>query len=111
MQFFADLLLLSGALGAAFYCFILSKRLSRLTNLDDGVGATVSLLAKRVDELSKLLAQAKDEAHKGTTTLGELTEQAEATAKHLELLLASMHDLPSPQEKIQKDAKFLRHLE
>lgn len=111
MQFFADVLLLFGALGAAFYCFILSKRLSRLTNLDDGVGATVSLLAKRVDELSTLLAQARDEADKGSTTLGELTAQAESTAKHLELLLASMHDLPSPPVKAQKDATFLRHLD
>lgn len=111
MQFFADVLLLFGALGAAFYCFILSKRLSRLTNLDDGVGATVSLLAKRVDELSTLLAQARDEADKGSTTLGELTAQAESTAKHLELLLASMHDLPSPQVKAKKDATFLRHLD
>ena len=110
MQFFADVLLLFGALGAAFYCFILSKRLSRLTNLDDGVGATVSLLAKRVDELSTLLAQARDEADKGSTTLGELTAQAESTAKHLELLLASMPDLPSPQVKAKQDATFLRHL-
>ena len=111
MQFLSDVLLLAGALGAAFYCFVLSRRLSRLTELDDGVGATVALLAKRVDELSKLLAQAQSEAARGTATLEGLTAQAESTAKHLELLLASMHDLPEPPAPQKHDVTFLRHVE
>lgn len=111
MQFLADILLLSGALGAAFYCFILSRRLSKLTDLDEGVGATVTLLAKRVEDLSGLLAKAQHEAAKGSESLTDLTLQAEATAKRLELLMASMHDLPQPPSRPNpdQDVTFLRH--
>jgi len=41
MVFIADILLAAGALSAAFYCFVLSRRLRRFTDLEKGVGGAI----------------------------------------------------------------------
>ena len=44
MAFIADILLAAGAAAAAFYCFILSRRLRRFTDLEKGVGGAIEQL-------------------------------------------------------------------
>ena len=41
MDLIADIFLIAGALGAGFYCIVLSRRLSRFTDLENGVGGAV----------------------------------------------------------------------
>jgi methyl-accepting chemotaxis protein len=96
MEFIADILLLSGALGAAVYCYVLSRRLSRFNDLEKGVGGAVAVLSAQVDDLSKALDNARDSASESTGSLEGLTERAEDVARRLELLVAAMHDLPEP---------------
>lgn len=98
MDLIADILLAAGALGVAFYCFVLSKRLSKFNDLENGVGGAVAVLSAQVDDLSKAMVKAQGTARAETAKLEELTERAESAAKQLELLMASMHDLPG-QEK------------
>lgn len=95
MDLIADILLAAGALGAGFYCFVLSRRLTRFTDLENGVGGAVAVLSAQVDDLTKTLAAAQKSAAGSTAQLSALTERGEDAARQLELMLASMHDLPT----------------
>ena len=94
MELIADILLIAGAIGAAFYCIVLSRRLSRFTDLENGVGGAIAVLSAQVDDMTKALDKAQESARGSTETLSKLTDRAEDMARRLELLLASMHDLP-----------------
>jgi len=116
MTLIADILLVAGALGAAFYCMILSRRLNRFNDLEKGVGGAVAILSVQVDDMTKTLEKARLAASDSTSSLESLTGKAEDVAKRLELLMASMHDLPKPSEttiKPHEDSEsspiFLRH--
>ena len=101
MALIADILLLAGALGAGFYCHVLSGRLRRFTDLENGVGGAVAVLSAQVDDLAKSLESAQVTASGSVTTLTDVSVRAEKAARHLELLVAAMHDLPqSPPEQI-----------
>lgn len=96
MEMIADILLVAGALGAGFYCFILARRLAKFNDLEQGVGGAVAVLSAQVDDLTKTLNAAQSTAVASTDSLSGLTVRAENVAKRLELLVASMHDLPNP---------------
>lgn len=114
MEYIADILLVAGALGAGFYCFILARRLSRFNDLEKGVGGAVALLSSQVDDLTRTLNDAKQVADSSTNSLDGLTVRAEDVAKRLELLVASMHDLPDPAPEMpadrQPETMFVRHV-
>jgi hypothetical protein len=99
MALLADILLIAGALGAAFYCIVLSKRLSRFTDLENGVGGAIAAMSSQVDDMTNLLGSAQNAASGSNASLQELTDRAEAVARRLELLVASMHDLPAESSK------------
>jgi len=94
MEFIADILLVAGALGAGFYCYVLARRLSRFNDLETGVGGAVAVLSMQVDDLTKTLQVAQASAGASTESLVDLTDRAESVAKRLELMVASMHDIP-----------------
>lgn len=94
MELIADILLVAGALGAGFYCYVLARRLSRFNDLETGVGGAVAVLSAQVDDLSRTLRDAQTTASGSMESLDGLTDRAENVAKRLELLVASMHDLP-----------------
>ncbi|WP_242494156.1 hypothetical protein [Salipiger sp. IMCC34102] len=98
MELISDMLLMAGALGAGFYCFILSRRLRKFTDLESGVGGAVARLSAQVDDLTVSVLSAQDTARSSVTTLDEVSARAEHAARHLELLVASMHDLPVTQD-------------
>lgn len=98
MDLIADILLVAGALGAGFYCYILARRLSRFNDLETGVGGAVAVLSAQVDDLTRTLHAAQATASDSTQSLDGLTERAESVAKRLELLVASMHDLPGDEQ-------------
>ena len=115
MDVIADILLVAGALGAGFYCFILARRLTRFTDLENGVGGAVAVLSAQVDDLTKTLETARRTAGESSASLKELTDRAEDVARRLELLVASMHDLPRepaappPAAAARADTVFVRH--
>lgn len=98
MAFIADILLAAGAMAAALYCFVLSRRLRRFTDLEQGVGGAIAVLSVQVDDLSKALKNAEAATAASTNGLAAQSKTAEAAAKRLELLMASLHDLPEPVE-------------
>lgn len=99
MEMVADILLVAGALGAGLYCFVLSRRLSRFTDLENGVGAAVAVLSAQVTDLQTTLETAQKTATHSSDSLEDLTSRAEDAAKRLELMVPSMHDLPPASPK------------
>ncbi|ETA51331.1 hypothetical protein [Ponticoccus alexandrii] len=112
MEMIADILLVAGALGAGFYCFILARRLTRFTDLENGVGGAVAVLSAQVDDLTKTLHAAQATAGDSSKSLQDLTDRADDVARRLELLVASMHDLPQTNSSApaeSADPVFVRH--
>ncbi|WP_205961608.1 hypothetical protein [Pararhodobacter oceanensis] len=100
MDFLSDILLTTAAIGAAAYCYILSKRLKALASLEGGMGSAIAVLSAQVDDLTKLLNTAKNAAGNTGKSLEQQSVRAEAAAQRLELLVASMHDLPPADEPV-----------
>ncbi|WP_323763768.1 hypothetical protein [Marinovum sp.] len=94
VEMIADVLLVAGALGAGVYCYVLARRLSRFNDLESGVGGAVAVLSAQVDDLTRTLQAAQTTAAGSSRSLEELTGRAETVSRKLELLVASMHDIP-----------------
>lgn len=105
MDYLADLLLGLGALGAAFYCFILSRRLRKFNNLRNGMGGAVAVLSAQVDDMTRTLEQARQSAEESARQLAELTARAEGSARNLELMMASLHDMPEDTARQRAEAR------
>ena len=96
MSLVADAMLALGALSATLYCFILSRRLARFTNLEKGMGGAVAMLSMQVDDLTKTLRQAHASARLSVRDISDVTARAEAAADRLELMMAALHE---PEER------------
>ena len=96
MELIANVLLGAGALGAAAYCLVLARRLTRFNQLETGMGGAIAVLSAQVDDMTKALQRAQSTASTSSATLTALAERSEKAAERLELLLASMHGLPEP---------------
>ncbi len=96
MEVIADILLGAGALGAGLFCYVLSKRLSAFSTLENGMGGAIAVLSVQVDDMTRALEAAQRAAADSSRQLIDLTGRAEQSAQRLELLLASLHDLPEP---------------
>lgn len=94
MAIVADILLGAGAFGAAIYCMVLSRKLQRLTQLDSGMGGAIAVLSAQVDDMTRTLGRAQDAARDSAGALEAQTRRAEEAVARIELLLASLHDLP-----------------
>ncbi|MEO8240688.1 MAG: hypothetical protein ABI832_00175 [bacterium] len=99
MALISDILMASGAFGAAIYCFVLSGRLKKFTTLENGMGNAIAVLSAQVDDMTKALDRARTAASGSANTLESMTSRAEAAAARMELLLASMHDLPEAEPR------------
>jgi len=94
MSIIADFLLGAGAVGAATYCLILSRRLQRLTHLETGMGGAIAVLSAQVDEMTRALEKAQLAARNSESALERQTGRAEDARKRLEVLVAALQDLP-----------------
>jgi len=108
MTLIADMFLIAGAIGAGFYCYVLSRRLRRFTDLEKGVGGAVAVLSVQVDELAGSLKSAQSAASGSVATLTDVSDRAEAAARRLELLVASLHDLPATAPPPPSNPFFVR---
>ena len=106
MQMIADFLLASGAFGAAIYCYVLALRLKKLRTLETGMGGAIAVLSGQVDDMTRVLEKARTAADHQAQSLDALTQRGEEVAARLELLLASMHDLPDAPKSVSPAAPF-----
>jgi hypothetical protein len=96
MELIADMLMIAATMGAGLYCYVLAARLRRFTTLETGMGGAIAVLSAQVDDMTRALEKAQGVAGASERNLGELTVKAEGLAGRLELLMASLHDLPEP---------------
>lgn len=96
MDLIADVLLVAGSFGAAIYCYVLSNRLKRFMTLENGMGGAIAVLSVQVDDMTRAIEKARGAATGSAEALQGLVVRAETAAARLELLVASLHDLPSP---------------
>lgn len=108
MGLISDIFLVAAALGATFYCFVLSRRLSKFTDLENGVGGAIAALSAQVEDMTRTLRSAQGAASASASSLGALTGRAEDAARRLELLVASMHDLPPMPDASRSAADMAR---
>ena len=105
MEFFADLLIAAGAIGVAAFCIVLSRRLKALGRLDSGIGGAIAVLAAQVDDLTRALKAAQATARDSASQLESQTRRADAACRQLELLMASLHDLPPADRAPKRPAR------
>ena len=96
MKLIADFLMIAGTFGAAIYCCVLATRLKRFSTLETGMGGAIAVLSAQVDDMTRALDKASVAAKGSASSLEALTGRSELAAAKLELLLASLHDLPEP---------------
>ncbi|MFQ5624390.1 MAG: hypothetical protein ACE5FS_13465 [Paracoccaceae bacterium] len=89
MGLVSDGLLIAGALAAAFYCFVLARRVRSLGDLDKGLGSAIASLSHRVGELQVALESAKSAAAAAQSETDAAADRAERAANRLQLLLAA----------------------
>jgi len=109
MTLIADVLMTAGALGAAFYCMILSRRLRRLSNLDDGMGAAIAVLSQQVEQMTRALESTRAAASGSAEDLETRIARAEQAGRRLELLMAALNDRPraKPDQPVVTSAQGL----
>ena len=112
MEILANILLGAGALGAAVYCYVLSARLKKFSTLEGGMGGAIAVLSAQVDDMTRALETARATAGQAAGQLEALTERAEKVTGKLEILVASMHDLPEvttpPQPQADRRIRLVR---
>lgn len=108
MNLIADFLMAAGAFSVAVYCLVLSRRLRRFTALESAMGGAIAVLSAQVDDMTKALEQARSSARKSASGLDDQVRRAEAAAARLDLILASMHDLPEELAAEQEPAEEKR---
>lgn len=102
MDLIANGLLLAGTMAAAFYCYILARRVKGLTDLDKGLGGAITTLSKQVDEMKISFDAAKQVSGASAQELVAMTARAEIAAGRLELLLATLHENADSVDKSNK---------
>lgn len=93
MALVSDVLIVSCTLIVAIYCAVLSRRLRRLTQLDGEIGGVIEGLSKQIQVLSGSVKTASIASRKSVSELQGETFRAEAAARHLEILISSLHGL------------------
>ena len=96
MDLIADGLLILAALVASLYCWVLSRRLRRLTQLDKGLGAAISSLSEQVEEMQTALAQSKESIEARTTLLANLTKEADQAIRRLDGSIKAASEVTVP---------------
>jgi hypothetical protein len=90
--------------------------------LDQDLGSAIAVLSKQVDEMTTVLAEAKETAGNSSAQLDQMTTRAEDVAGKLEIMLGALEDLPDlipvePEAKIvpevpdvtEQSSVFVRH--
>lgn len=110
MALIVDILLGAGALGSGYFCFVLSQRLVALNRLESGMGGAIAVLSAQVDDMTKAIKAAEQTAAKSAGSLDALTGRAEEAAQRLELMLASLHDLPDAERPQRRQRVIHRRM-
>ena len=100
MEEISNILLIGATCAAAFYCFSLSRRLRKFTNLESGMGGAIAVLSAQVNDLHKSVEHAKLAASQSQLEIEKSSRRAEEIQRKLDLQIASLHDLVPVSEQV-----------
>ncbi len=101
MDLIADGLLFLGALTASLYCLVLSRRLRRLTQTEDGMGKVITTLSDQVEDMQAALAAAKLTIDGAGAGLTRQIAQAERVKRGLEEMVErAVEEIAAAQAEI-----------
>lgn len=101
LSYGADILIIFASLGAMAYCMVLSRRLSRLTSFDKGLGGAIAVMSSQVDEMKAALREAKSGSDGAGSQLNDLVHQAREISSELEMMIAACHDFAEEAISVQ----------
>jgi hypothetical protein len=105
MQIIMDGLLVAAALFAGTYCWVLSRRVLALKDLDSGLGGAITQMTRALEDARRALEDAKTATRDGRQEQRELITRAEAASGQLRILLAASRDLaPEPVARLERAA-------
>lgn len=99
MGLLMDGLLMAASLFAGGYCWVLSRRVQDLKNLDRGLGGSIVSLTRQIELARATLEEARGASEKTREDLTALVAKAEAATGQLRMTLASVRTAaptPSP---------------
>jgi hypothetical protein len=67
------------------------------------MGGAIAVLSAQVDDMTKALEKAKNSATTSSSALEDQVRRAEAASARLELMLASLHDLPEAEAPLEAE--------
>lgn len=91
MDLILDFALIAASATAAFYCFVLGRRLDRLQEADKGIGASIASMSESLDQTRQALQAAQDASARAIADLAPRL----AEARDLTPRLAEMTDVIS----------------
>lgn len=98
------LLLVSGA--ACIYCFVLAKRLKRLNDTKDGIGASIVEMSAALSQTQQTLRLARQASVEGIDKLTVLIEDAEKKIPELDELMNAIEAISDiAVEDVEKATK------
>jgi hypothetical protein len=109
MTLLTDGLMIAAALFAAIYCFVLSRRLRALKDLDSGIGGAIMRMTRSLEDARRALEEAKTANRDGNKELKDLIVRAEAASGQLRILLSATRDLPAERDQARTPAKPAQH--
>lgn len=103
MALIADILLISAAIAAGFYCYVLARRLQKLDQLNSGVGQAIKTLTEQLSDTKSTLEQASCDARENVERLDQRIETAKDLLERLKNATASS---PDPEESKLPDLQI-----
>jgi len=92
MELIMDGLLMAGTVFAGTYCWVLSRRVRELKDLDNGLGGAITTMTRQLGQAQTALEAAKGMSRESQQELAELTRRAESAAGQLKILLAAVRE-------------------
>lgn len=93
MAWILDFVLLAASGAAAFYCYVLSRRLSDLLNTDKGIGASIASMSATVEQAREAVALARTSSAESVKALAPLLAEARETVPKLNELTDVISEL------------------
>jgi len=93
MELIVNFMLLAASGAAAFYCFVLNKRLADLKDTNSGLGASIATMSQTVDTARSVVALAKESSTQSIAQLSPLVEETRIIIPKLTELIDVISEL------------------
>lgn len=87
-----DIAVLLISLAACIYCFILSRKLERLQNTKDGLGATIVAFSESISAMAASSKETRTHVAQMAARLPKLIEEANSTCQKIEMTRARLEE-------------------